>query len=71
MISSQPILAVHGEHRDAVRVAHEEVVIGLDVDRVPSIGSQHGVEQDARVLAEVASVADIERGTDGMARMIR
>ena len=53
MISSEPIRAVDGEHRDAVRVAQEQVVIGLDVDRVPSVVAEHVVEQDARFLAEV------------------
>ena len=59
----EAVLAIDGEHRDAVRLAHEKVVIGGDVDRVPAIGAKHLVKQDAGVLAEVASLSDVEHGT--------
>ena len=70
-MTSSAARAVDDEHRDAVRVAHEEVVIGADVDGVPAIGSEHVVEQDAGVLAEVAALADIEGRARGMAAIIR
>jgi hypothetical protein len=56
----QAVDTVDRDHRDAVAVAQEQIIAGADIDAFVSVRSDHLVEQNARLVTEVAPVTFVE-----------